>query len=140
MAKAGAPIIGINCLFDPFIALETISKMKVKIIIDFAIFNYRVAAHNLHAIRVIDNRAPINIGSISDTNFDPRAIIVVNNGVFDPWLTAIADHLQLLSAERRAHRQRGSCASVGHAEVRAAGLGLGAGFAGDGSEGRGLQR
>jgi len=28
MAKAGAPIIGINCLFDPFIALETISKMK----------------------------------------------------------------------------------------------------------------
>ena len=30
MAKAGAPIIGINCLFDPFIALETISKMKVR--------------------------------------------------------------------------------------------------------------
>ena len=29
MAKAGAPIVGINCLFDPFIALETISKMKV---------------------------------------------------------------------------------------------------------------
>lgn len=28
MAKAGAPIVGINCLFDPFIALETISKMK----------------------------------------------------------------------------------------------------------------
>ncbi len=30
MAKAGAPIIGINCLFDPFIALETITKMKVR--------------------------------------------------------------------------------------------------------------
>ena len=29
MARAGAPIIGINCLFDPFIAIETISKMKV---------------------------------------------------------------------------------------------------------------
>ena len=28
MARAGAPIIGINCLFDPFICLETIKMMK----------------------------------------------------------------------------------------------------------------
>jgi len=28
MAKAGAPIIGINCLFDPFICLETMRMMK----------------------------------------------------------------------------------------------------------------
>jgi betaine-homocysteine S-methyltransferase len=28
MAKAGAPIIGINCLFDPFICLETVRMMK----------------------------------------------------------------------------------------------------------------
>ena len=28
MARAGAPIIGINCLFDPFICLETIRIMK----------------------------------------------------------------------------------------------------------------
>ena len=28
MARAGAPIIGINCLFDPFICLETIRMMK----------------------------------------------------------------------------------------------------------------
>jgi len=31
MAKAGAPIIGINCIFDPDIALETITKMKAGI-------------------------------------------------------------------------------------------------------------
>jgi len=28
MARAGAPIIGINCLFDPFICLETVRMMK----------------------------------------------------------------------------------------------------------------
>ena len=28
MARAGAPIIGVNCLFDPFICLETMKLMK----------------------------------------------------------------------------------------------------------------
>ena len=28
MARAGAPIIGVNCLFDPFICLETVRMMK----------------------------------------------------------------------------------------------------------------
>lgn len=28
MARAGAPIIGVNCLFDPFLCLETIRQMK----------------------------------------------------------------------------------------------------------------
>ena len=28
MARAGAPIIGLNCLFDPFICLETMRLMK----------------------------------------------------------------------------------------------------------------
>ena len=28
MAQAGAPIIGLNCLFDPFICLETMRLMK----------------------------------------------------------------------------------------------------------------
>jgi len=28
MARAGAPIVGINCLFDPFICLETVGMMK----------------------------------------------------------------------------------------------------------------
>ena len=29
MAKAGADIVGTNCLFDPWINLETVKKMKV---------------------------------------------------------------------------------------------------------------
>ena len=28
MARAGAPIVGLNCLFDPFICLETMHLMK----------------------------------------------------------------------------------------------------------------
>jgi len=28
MAKAGADVVGLNCHFDPFVALETIRKMK----------------------------------------------------------------------------------------------------------------
>ena len=28
MAKAGAKIIGVNCLFDPFCCLETLRQMK----------------------------------------------------------------------------------------------------------------
>ena len=28
MAKAGAQIVGVNCLFDPFITLEVMRKMK----------------------------------------------------------------------------------------------------------------
>ena len=28
MAKAGAPILGVNCLFDPFLCLETVRQMK----------------------------------------------------------------------------------------------------------------
>ena len=28
MARAGAPIVGVNCLFDPFICLETLRMMK----------------------------------------------------------------------------------------------------------------
>ena len=28
MARAGAPILGVNCLFDPFICLETVRQMK----------------------------------------------------------------------------------------------------------------
>ena len=28
MARAGAKIIGVNCLFDPFLCLETLRQMK----------------------------------------------------------------------------------------------------------------
>ena len=28
MARAGAPIVGVNCLFDPFLCLETVRQMK----------------------------------------------------------------------------------------------------------------
>ena len=28
MARAGAPIVGVNCLFDPFLCLETVREMK----------------------------------------------------------------------------------------------------------------
>ena len=34
MAKAGADIVGANCLFDPWIGLETVSKMKIKSYLD----------------------------------------------------------------------------------------------------------
>ena len=29
MAKAGADIVGANCLFDPWIGLETVRKIKI---------------------------------------------------------------------------------------------------------------
>ena len=29
MVKAGAKVVGVNCLFDPFITLETVKVMKV---------------------------------------------------------------------------------------------------------------
>ena len=29
MAKAGADIVGANCLFDPWIGLETVRKKKI---------------------------------------------------------------------------------------------------------------
>ena len=31
MAKAGADIVGANCLFDPWIGLETVGEMKINL-------------------------------------------------------------------------------------------------------------
>ena len=51
MARAGAKIIGVNCLFDPFLCIETLTEMKAAL--DEAGEDTLAILHNIgHMIRL----------------------------------------------------------------------------------------